>query len=199
MKPKPLSAGLRHLFGAVLLLVAVAASAARIEGHDYEDRLSLAGTELVLNGVGLRSVAWLKGFTAGLYLTERATAAPKALALRGPKRLQMRMLLEVETKEFSKAFEASLRRNNTEAERDALKARVAQFDRNMAIVGKVRKGDVINLDFVPGAGLVTLVNGQPRGTTIVGEDLYASVLKIFIGDRPVDRQLKTGLLAGLPS
>jgi hypothetical protein len=33
-------------------------------------------TDLKLNGVGLRAVAWLKGYAAGLYLPKKATAAP---------------------------------------------------------------------------------------------------------------------------
>jgi hypothetical protein len=31
---------------------------------------------------------------------------------------------------------------------------------------------------------------------VAGEDLYGAVLRIFVGDHPVDRRLKAGLLAG---
>lgn len=194
MNTARLSDILLRLVGIVLLLAAFGASAAHIEDHDYPDRLRLAGTELVLNGVGLRSVAWLKGFTAGLYLREKVATQQQVLALPGPKRLQMKMLLEVETKEFSKAFASSLKRNNTEAERTVLKERVELFDRNLALIGKVRKGDVLDLDSIPGKGLVISVNGSPRGQVVPGEDLYASLMKVFVGDRPVDRKLKAGLL-----
>jgi hypothetical protein len=108
--------------------------------------------------------------------------------------LQMKMIIDVETKEFIKAFAVSLQRNNTEAERSAIKDRVEQFNRNLEAINKVRKGDVVNLDFVPGKGLILSVNGVPRGAPVAGEDLYAGLLKVFIGDRPVDKQLKAGLL-----
>ena len=185
---------LRGVVGVVLLLAAVSASAARIADQSFDDRLRLAETDLVLNGVGLRSVAWLKGFAAGLYLPEKVTTPAKVLAQPGPKRLQMKMILDVETKEFIKAFAVSLQRNNTEAERAGMKDRVEQFNRNLEAIGRVRKGDVVDLDFIPGKGLVILLNGTPRGPSVAGEDLYAGLLKIFIGEQPVDKKLKAGLL-----
>jgi hypothetical protein len=190
---------MRRLCGAVLLLAAFHASGARIADLNFDDRLRLADTELVLNGVGLRSVAWLKGFAAGLYLTEKAAAPDQALGLPGPKRLQMKMIVDVETKEFIKAFDKSLSRNNTEAERARLRERVAQFNRNLEQIAIVRKGDVINLDFIPGQGLILSVNGTPRGRPVAGADLYAGLLKVFIGDRPVDVKLKAGLLGAAPA
>ena len=189
----------RFACAALLLLASVGASAARIDEFSFDDELRLAGTDLVLNGVGLRSVAWLKGFAAGLYLREKASAPASALAQTGPKRLQMKMILDVETKEFIKAFDKSLNRNNTEAERAGLQERVGQFNRNLEQIGKVRKGDVVNLDFIPGKGLILSVNGTPRGRPVAGEDLYASLLKVFIGEQPVDKKLKAGLLGGAPA
>ena len=189
----------RFACAALLLLASFGATAARIDEFNFDDQARLAGTELVLNGVGLRSVAWLKGFAAGLYLREKATAPAGALSQTGPKRLQMKMILDVETKEFIKAFDKSLNRNNTESERAALKDRVGQFNRILEQIGVIRKGDVVNLDFIPGKGLILSVNGMPRGRPVAGEDLYASLLKVFIGDRPVDKKLKAGLLGEPPA
>lgn len=197
--PAAFPAARRLACAALLLLASFGATAARIGEFSFDDQVRLAGTELVLNGVGLRSVAWLKGFAAGLYLREKATAQAGALAQTGPKRLQMKMILEVETKEFIKAFDKSLNRNNTEAERTGLKDRVAQFNRNLEQIGKIGKGDVVNLDFIPGQGLILSVNGKPRGRPVAGEDFYASLLKVFIGDRPVDKRLKAGLLGEPPA
>jgi len=189
---------LRAVAAALLTSVALQAGAARIAEQTFDDRLRLDGTELVLNGVGVRAVAWLQGYAAGLYLAEKAASAPQAIALRGPKRLQMKMLLEVPPKEFVKAIHKGMVRNHTPAEHAALADRIAQFDRNVEAIGTVRKGDVVNLDFVPGRGLVMSLNGQERGQAIPGDDLYAGMLRIFIGDDPVDKRLKDGLLGRLP-
>lgn len=189
---------LRCVLAGGLLLAVLNASAARIAEQDFVEQLRLAETDLVLNGVGLRSVAWLKGFAAGLYLREKAGSAAQVLAQAGAKRLQMKMIIDVQTKEFIKAFAVSLRRNNTEAEQVGLKDRVEQFNRVLELIGKVRKGDVVDLDFVPGTGLIVSVNGAPKGAPVAGADLYASLLKVFIGERPVDKRLKDGLLGAPP-
>ena len=41
-----------------------------VEGQPFARRVALAGTELQLNGTGVRAVAWFKGYAAGLYLTQ---------------------------------------------------------------------------------------------------------------------------------
>ena len=60
--------------------------------------------------------------------------------------------------------------------------------------GSVVAGDSLNFDFFPGVGTSVTVNGMKRGTVIDGADFYNDVLKIFIGENPVDDQLKAGLL-----
>ena len=187
----------RHAVFVGLLMLASAASAARLAGQNFDERIRLANTDLVLNGVGLRGVLMLKGYTAGLYLVSKARTPEQVLAQKGAKRVQMKMLIDVETKEFVKAFDVGMQRNNTEAEQLAMRDRMAQFNRDVALIGAVKKGDVIDLDFIPARGLLLSLNGQPRGEPIAGEDLYAGLLKIFIGERPVDKKLKAGML-GVP-
>ena len=177
-----------------LLVAGCAARAASIAGVSFEDRIRLADTDLLLNGTGLRAVLTFKGYAAGLYLTQKARTPEQVLATPGAKRVQMKMLLDVEAKEFVKAIDVGIRRNSSEAQQAALKERMAQFDRNVAQIGTVKKGDVVNLDFIPARGLLLTLNGQPRGEPIPGDDLYAGVLKIFIGELPVDKKLKAGLL-----
>ena len=161
--------------------------------------MHVAGSELQLNGLGLRAVAWIRGYAAGLYLPEKASTPAQVLASTGPKRIQLKMMLDVEAREFIKAFDVGVRRNSSVAEQAALAERMAQFDRTIAHVGAVCKGDVVDLDFVPAQGLVLTINGKPRGQPIPGEDLYAGILKIFIGELPVDKKLKAGLLGAQPA
>ncbi|MDP3085147.1 MAG: chalcone isomerase family protein [Rubrivivax sp.] len=182
---------------ALCLLVALPASAQlRIEGQTFDAGVRVADSELRLNGVGLRAVAWLKGYTAALYLTRTAATPAQALAMAGPKRLQLRMLQDVPAAEFSKAFDKGVTRNTAAAELPALRERMLQFEHLVAAVGKVRKGDVVDLDLLPGRGLLFTLNGKVQGAPIAGDDLYAALLRVFLGDKPVDVDLKAGLLGG---
>ena len=72
---------------------------------------------------------------------------------------------------------------------------VEQFAESMRAMGPARKGDSIDIDLVDGQ-IQVLLNGQPRGGPIVGEALFNAILQVFIGPRPVDRDLKRGLLGG---
>jgi hypothetical protein len=67
---------------------------------------------------------------------------------------------------------------------------------SLKAVGEVKRGDLINFEFTPEAGTRITLNGQPRGAAIPGEDFFAAVLRIWIGDKPVDAALKRGLIGG---
>jgi hypothetical protein len=184
----------RNLILSALLAAVVGAQAAVIEGQEFDDRIRLADSELVLNGVGLRAVAWFKGYAAGLYLSQKASTAEAALATKGPKRLRMRMMVEVESKEFVKAFDKGMQRNLSDAERAELADRIERFDRTVSALAVLKKGDAIDLDWLPDRGFVLSVNGKAKGEPFAGETFYAAILKIYIGNRPVDKKLKAGLL-----
>lgn len=187
----------RHLLTLGLCALAgVASGQVVVEGQTFSARARVADADLLLNGVGLRAVAWLKGYAAGLYLPRKVTTPDQVLAQPGPKRLQMRMLQEVPAAEFVKAFDKGVRRNAPESQLPALQARMQRFDALIGAVGQVRKGDVVDIDFVPAQGLVFALNGRVRGEPIEGEDFYAAFLLVFLGARPADRELKDGLLGG---
>ena len=190
------------LLAALLFITALCAGPAaaqmRIEGQTFEARSQLAETELRLNGAGLRGMAWLKVYVVGLYIGRKATTPAQVFAVSGPKRLQLRMLQDVPAKEFVKAFNRGVTRNTPEAEMAGLRERMGRFDDVINSVGKVKKGDVVNLDSMPGKGLVFTINGVAHGAPIAGDDFYAALLRIFIGEKPTDEDLKRALLGAAP-
>jgi hypothetical protein len=190
--------GLLGLFGASLLMSAPAlwaqAAGATIGGVSFGGRAEVGGQQLRLNGVGMRASPVLKGFAAGLYLAQNSSSTEQVLHTPGPKRLRMRMMLDVPIQVFTHAVRKGIRRNVPEPQQASLSERIGTFDAILQSVGKVFDGDVIDLDYLPESGLVILINGKPRGAPIPGEDLYAALMLVFIGERPVDAKLKAGLL-----
>jgi hypothetical protein len=167
-----------------------------VEGYTYAPQITLGGHTLQLNGVGLRAVAWFKGYAAGLYLPQKATTVDAVLAMPGPKRLQLRMFVDVPTVEFVKAFYKGIQRNTPAPEQPALAERMQRFDALVTSLGKVRTNDIVDLDHLPGQGLVFRHNARVLESPIPGEDFYTALLRIFIGVRPVDKEMKIGLLGG---
>lgn len=170
-----------------------------IEGVAFEGQMQLWGTELVLNGTGVRAVAWIKGYAAALYLTRRSNQSAGVLGAPGPKRLRLHMLMDVPANEFSKAFDKGVRRNVVAAELPALLTRIEQFEEVILSLKTVRKGDTIDLDYDPTRGLVLQLNGKLQGLPVAGADFYAALLRSFIGDQPYDKALRAGLLGAQAS
>jgi hypothetical protein len=62
-------------------------------------------------------------------------------------------------------------------------------------VGTLKKGSVVHLDYLPGTGTRVSVNGVEK-ITIKGEDFFQSMLRIWIGRKPVDGRLRDAMLGG---
>ena len=176
------------------VLAALPARAVVLEGLRFEERVRVAQHELQLNGLGVRAAWIFKAFVAALYLPEKTREAQQVLDHDAPRRLQLRMLMDVGPGEIKKALVRGMQKNASEAEWAALQARAEAFSRIIDSIGTAREGDTINLDYLPGQGLMLAVNEVPRGQAIAGADFYQALLGIFVGPHPVDTRLKRGLL-----
>ncbi len=187
---------------AVLALAAASslpAQAVRYEGQDFPDTLQLGGATLQLNGAGKRQVAIYPLYLAALYLPQKATSPEAIYAETGPKRLEMRIVIplikDVSTQEFVKAIDKGVTRNCTEAEKAAVADRVKQFNAAVTEVGRVKKGDLLRIDYLPDqGGTILTVNGKVWGRPVEGQDFYTAFLKVFIGEKVSDNRLRSGLL-----
>jgi hypothetical protein len=188
------------LSGAVAAFVALGGAATaqmvEVEGVKFEPTVQVAGTALQLNGAGVRTRAVFKVYAAGLYVPQKANSAQALLAQKGPRRMVIAMLRNVDADSFSAALNDGLRANLSEQQLAGFKAQIETLNANLKAVGEAKKGDLIHFEFTPEAGTRVIVNGQPRGSAIAGEDFFAAVLRIWIGDKPVDGALKKGLVGG---
>ena len=180
----------------VLLFAALPALAAEVAGVKVEDRVRLESSELVLNGAGLRTKYFLSIYVAGLYLPEKKASAVDVLALTGAKRISMRLMRGLSAKQLTDALELGIRANTTTAEREALKGRLGELTDIMNTIHSAKEGDLITLDWLPGAGTRITLNGEHRGGVIAGEDFYRALLRIWLGDEPAQESLKKALLGG---
>jgi hypothetical protein len=186
-----------RLFLAAALAATMGSAAAQtveLEGVKFEPTAQVGNTALQLNGTGLRKRAFFKVYVAGLYTPQKATSAPALLAQKGPRRMVIAMLRNVDADSFSGALNDGLRANLSEQQLVGFKAQIDALNANLKAVGEAKKGDVIHFEFTPEAGTRVVVNGQAKGTAIPGEDFFAAVLRIWIGDKPVDGDLKKGLV-----
>ena len=178
---------------ALALLLPLGAPAAELAGVQLPDRTQVAARELALNGTGLRTRFFFKVYVIGLYLTEKKNDPAAVLALPGPKRVAIHMLRDVGADTFSEALVEGLKANQSEAEYRALEPRVQQLEAIMAQVQEAKQGMAIALDWTGSATQVS-IDGRPTGAPIAGEDFYRALLRIWLGEHPVQEDLKQGLL-----
>jgi hypothetical protein len=177
-----------------LMFCSQLALAAEIAGVRVEERVRLGATELQLNGAGIRTRIVFKVYVGALYLPEKKSAAAEVLALRGAKRVSMTMLRDLGARQLTDALEDGIRANHSPAELAALKGRVDELVAVMNEIGSAKEKTVIALDFLPDSGTRITVDGAARGKPIPGDDFYAALLRIWLGDKPVDADLKKAML-----
>ena len=183
----------KPLIAVFAALFAAAALAAEVGGVKLADKASVGGQELVLNGAGVRTRAIFKVYVASLYVPAKATT-PAAVLAKGPRRIQMTLLRNLSADQLVDALVDGLKDNNGEAELAAVKAQQEQMVTVMKGFGEVKEKDVVALDYVDGATRI-LLNGQAKAT-IPGDAFNAALTRIWLGDKPVQADLKKALLGG---
>jgi len=187
---------MRKVLLLLLLCCAQAALALEVAGVKVDERLRLGGSELQLNGAGIRTRLIFKVYVGALYLSERKFATAEVLALEGPKRVSMTLLRDLSAEQLIDALELGIRDNHTQAELAGLRERIDALAAVMKGIGGAKEKMVITLDFLPATGTLVTLDGAPRGKPIPGEDFYRALLRIWLGEKPVDADLKAAMLGG---
>jgi hypothetical protein len=184
------------LAGLVLAASSVAAQPVEREGVKFEPTAQVAGTALQLNGAGVRTRAIFKVYAAGLYVPAKSNSPAALLAQKGPRRLSLTMLRNVDADSFAGPLNDGLRNNHTEAQVAAFKPQIDAMNAALKAIDEAKKGDVLHFEYLPDSGTRITVNGQQKGASIAGEDFFTAMLRIWLGDKPADADLKKGLLGG---
>jgi hypothetical protein len=189
---------MKNLIAVLLLSAALPAFAAvEVAGVKFEDKAKVGAGETALNGAGIRGVLFIKGYAMAMYLPAKVTSAADALAQKGAKRVHIVLLRDATGESFADALPSGIRKNHSEQEIASLNARIDALKATLLAIQNVPKGAVVLFDWLPdvGGGVTRLtINGEKKGEDIAGEDFYRAVLKIWIGDKPVQADLKEGLL-----
>jgi hypothetical protein len=186
-----------RVFAAFALTLSLGiAQAVEVAGIKFDDSVKVAGKELKLNGAGIRTRIVVKVYAMALYLPEKKDTTEGVLGISGPRRFTLGMLREVTGEELGQAFMAGITANTDKAERSKFVNQLSQFGEAFVTIPAVKKGDMMTMDWVPDTGTVIQLNGKPMGEPLKDVAFYNAVLKIWLGDKPVDSSLKPQLLGG---
>ena len=178
------------ILAAVGLITFSVAHAADLDGISMPEVRVMDGTQMRLNGIGLRtfSVLGIRIYVAGLYLQHLSDDPDKILHSSESKLLDIRFLRDVDAQDARKAWREGLEQNcQVPCHLDP-----NDLQRFLAAVPSVHRGDDSTLLFTARGVHVTL-NGRPMGD-IADPQFAELMLNSFIGPVPPTPRLKRELL-----
>ena len=176
-----------------LILASQPLQAIVIQGIDIPDRVSLPGngTQLVLNGAGIREKFFMDIYIGALYLEKQMSDPAAILADTGYAGILMHFTYsEVSREKIIAGWVDGLEANLTQERMQAIRPRLEEFNK---LFRTVVKGDVIRIDYVPDSGTQVRINGEWRGA-VAGNDFFRDLLRIWLGTSPVSKSLKNDML-----
>lgn len=186
---------MRSLLPLALLWAVLNSDAAALEvaGVRLGEETHLEGRALRLNGAGVRTWLGFRVYVAALYLPRATRDAQTILRQDAPRRLQVTLLRDTTTEQNLDALRGGLEDNHVPAELKAIEAEIAQFFQMIRQVHEVPAGARITLDYLPGSGTRVSIGERYLGT-IAGESFNRAILKIWLGEAPIQASLKRSLL-----
>lgn len=152
-----------------------------------------AGSEnLVLNGAGMREKLWFDLYVGALYLEQKTQDGPGTAKLDKPMAVKMHIVSSLINKDnmteaIMEGFEKS-----TDGNVAPIKSRIDQL--LVAFDQEIVPGDIFDLVYQPGTGVTLLKNGKVL-TVVTGLDFKQALFGIWLGNNPVDKGLKKGMLS----
>jgi len=189
---------MKNLLFVVLVLFGVStAYALDVAGVRFDDQVRLGPNDALANGAGMRKMAIFRIYAMALYLPEKSSEVGAVLSSKGAKRVAISLLRDVTAQQFVDGLQEGIADNHSETEMATLRDRVQVFSEAMLGIGEAKTGTRVFIDWLPDSGTRLTVNGRVVGTDIAGEDFYKAILKIWLGSKPVQGDLKQALLGKL--
>ena len=181
-----------------LLVPACPAAAKEVSGVVLPEsaRPEGAAADLRLRGGGVFRFFFLRYYVCGLYVADGPGGASAILASDAPRRIYLVTLRRISSFEFLWGLDQGLADNLSPAEAEALHEPLAQVRATIRAIGVIARGARVAIDYVPRAGTSILVDGLRRGERFAGKALNDALMRVWIGERPLDAGLKRELLGG---
>lgn len=200
MTRAPTKGGRRALLGAAASLAVsglarrAGAQQVEIQGFRFDPTARVAGSDLLLNGVGVRRRFFIPIYVAGLYVPQRSSDPAELLAQRGPRRMDLRFARDVEAELFMTSLAAGMAKHFAPDQLERWRPQIDALNTVIRTMVLARRGDQISWDYTPQDGGRVVQNSIARIPSVAGEDFYNAVLRVWLGEFPADADLKRGLL-----
>ena len=182
---------LRGLACTLLLGSALSGAWAAIDvsGVPVDETITVAGTPLTLNGAGFRKRGYFKVDVTALYTTQKVSSVEALEKLPGTKRLELIIQQDISGSQASRYVLIDFEASATPAEFAQLINEVSQIGGIYSALPKIKKGDIVAIDIIPGKGAMASLNGTPliphgATTPYFNNDLLAKIfLRMYVAGK----------------
>ncbi len=181
-----------YLFVCLLLFTfVVPAAALELGGVSLPDTATVQGKQLQLNGAGLRTKFFFKIYAGGLYLEKASHDAAAIIVADEPMLVRMHFIYDgVSAEKLQDGWKEGFALTAPDAGENLEQA----FSTFIALFNEeAKENDVYDISWLPGKGVEVSFNGKFQGE-ISGLDFKKALFAIWLGDKPVDSDLKEGML-----
>lgn len=159
------------------------------DSQTFPEAATVGGKKLVLNGIGIRkaTIFNVKVYRGALYLEKQNNNADEVVNSSQNKRIQMHFVRDVSGSKIKNGWNEGFEKNTDDLTQ--IKDRIGEFNNFME---DISDGEEIVLDF-NGDSVSVTVKGQAKGT-IKGANFLKALLRIWLGPKPPNDDLKKGML-----
>lgn len=170
----------------------MAAAPLQLEGVRVPRAITYEKRKLELNGAGFRTVVNWKMYVLALYVDKPSHVDDEILSIERTKRVVLTTLRDIDKNTITKAFARAVERNTQGSTQDWTQRLKPFFD----ALRDAPAGDVVVLTGVPGRG--TVVSAGGKTFEVKGDDATRVMFSIWLGEFPVDVDLKESILGLTP-
>jgi hypothetical protein len=157
---------------------------------NISDKKTVEGTELTLNGVGLRKATFvkIKVYAGALYTTAKVSSDSDIEKVKLPAHIDMHFVRNVDKADIIKAWEVAFKNTH--------KSQVSQYRKDLdtlnSMMSDIKKGSVMSFTFLDNK-VIANVPGQSQ-KEITSANFARALLLIWFKDAE-DRGLRAGMLS----
>ncbi|MBB3169415.1 TonB family protein [Simiduia aestuariiviva] len=151
--------------------------------------------EPLLNGISSYTKLGQEQFLAGLYLPSTTTDVGTALNVGGERRLELRITASsVSARSLSRMWIEGIAINIAGDQLQANAEGMVEFTK--LTKGRLRTGDTLVIDDLPGEGISVSVNGVDMGKIRRAPNLFNMLLSTWVGSVPLSSEFRDAVMAG---
>lgn len=182
------------LFIALLIGTSISAQTGgtKVNGIILPNVVKVNDQYLKINGAGVREKMFLDLYICALYLEKKSSDAKAIIDANSSMSIKIRVISSLVTRENMEEAIREGFKKATNGNTKPLESKINDLI-NKGFAGTIEKGDVFDLEYVPGKGTSLKKNGKVL-VVLAGLDFKKALFGIWLCDSPADANLKKKML-----